>query len=261
MGIPEQTKIGSFFKNLDALIAQHQRKYDKLLVLKKAMLEKMFPKEGADLPEIRFKGFTGKWENVKFRKMLSFLSNNTLSRADLNDTSGVTRNIHYGDVLIRFDEIIDVKKDALPFITNEGSTRTVNCDVLKDGDIVIADTAEDETVGKCSEVININGERVVSGLHTMPCRPNIPFALGYLGYFINSSAYHDQLRRLMQGTKVLSISKASLRDTNTFFPNKSEEQAKIVAFSQHLDSLISLQQRELDKLKQIKKACLEKMFV
>lgn len=257
----EQEKHGCFFRDLDTLIALHQRKHDKLLTVKKAMLEKMFPKEGAELPEIRFKGFAGKWVSEKLIKLFDFLSNNTLSRAELNYSSGIARNIHYGDILIRFGEIIDVEKDTVPFITNEGSTSTVKLDTLRDGDIVIADTAEDEAVGKCSEVINTNGEAVVSGLHTMPSRPNKPFALGYLGYFMNSPAYHDQLMSLMQGTKVLSISKTALRDTCIHYPRNLEEQGKISTFFQRLDSLISLHARELDKLKNIKKSCLEKMFV
>ncbi|MCP5452973.1 MAG: restriction endonuclease subunit S [Spirochaetaceae bacterium] len=123
------------------------------------------------------------------------------------------------------------------------------------------DNTAEEMRGKCSEITNVNGMTIVSGLHTIPCRPSKPFASGYLGYFMNSTAYHDQLMRLMQGTKVLSISKAALQDTNIYFPEKNEEQAKIATFFQRLDSLITLHQQELDKLKNIKKACLEKMFV
>ena len=109
MNVPseiEQIQIGSYFQNLDALIALHRRKHDKLLAVKKAMLEKMFPQEGADVPEIRFKGFAGKWERRKYCKVFTILANNTLSRADLNYSSGIARNIHYGDVLIKFCEFV-----------------------------------------------------------------------------------------------------------------------------------------------------------
>jgi type I restriction enzyme, S subunit len=259
--IGEQNQIGSYFQNLDALIALHQHKHDKFLAVKKAMLEKMFPKEGADVPEIRFKGFEGRWERRKYCKTFTILSNNTLSRADLNYCIGMVKNIHYGDVLIKFGELVDIKKATIPFITDVNCAEELRPSLLKNGDLIIADTAEDETVGKCTELINMNSESVVSGLHTIPSRPILPFALGYLGYFMNSFAYHDQLLGLMQGTKVLSISKTILQDTNIYFPNAMDEQTKIAAFFQHLDSLISLHQRELDKLKNIKKACLEKMFV
>jgi type I restriction enzyme S subunit len=256
----EQTQIATFFQHLDALIDLRRRKLDKLTAVKKAMLEKMFPKEGADAPEIRFKGFTGKWERRKYCNVFTVLSNNTLSRADLNLVSGIAKNIHYGDVLIKFGELTDSKKDAIPFITDNHYAEKNKSSMLQNGDLIIADTAEDETAGKCTELINTNGENIVSGLHTIPCRPVFPFALGYLGYFMNSFSFHNQLLRLMQGTKVLSISKAVLQDTNIYYPQDITEQSQIAAFFQHLDSLIALQGRELDKLKQIKKACLEKMF-
>jgi len=257
----EQTKVGSFFQNLDALIALHQRKHDKLCTVKRAMLEKMFPKEGTDVPEIRFKGFAGKWERRKYYKVFTIISNNTLSRADLNYNSGIAKNIHYGDVLIKFGELLDIEKATIPFITNNCFAEKLRSSILQNGDLIIADTAEDETVGKCTELINTNGENIVSGLHTIPSRPTLFFALGYLGYFMNSFTYHHQLLRLMQGTKVLSISKSVLQDTNIYYPNSIGEQSKIADFFQHLDSFISLHQRELDKLKNIKKACLDKMFV
>jgi type I restriction enzyme S subunit len=260
-GITEQSQIGTFFQDLDALIALHQSKQDKLTAVKKAMLEKMFPKDGANVPEIRFKGFTGKWERKKYCKTFTILANNTLSREKLNYDTGIARNVHYGDVLIKFGELLDVEKCMVPYITDDNFVKKNAGAQLQKGDIIIADTAEDETVGKCSELINTNDEIVLSGLHTIPIRPLQAFASGYLGYYMNAPAYHDQLIRLMQGTKVSSISKAALTETLILFPVDRDEQDKIAQYFQHLDSLISLQRQELDKLKNIKKACLEKMFV
>ena len=77
--------------------------------------------------------------------------------------------------------------------------------LLQNGDIIIADAAEDETVGKCSEIAGLTTEKVLSGLHTIPCRPVMKFSEGYLGYCMNSEAYHDQLLPLIQGTKISSI--------------------------------------------------------
>ena len=257
----EQFQIGTFFKHLDHLITLHQRKYNKLVTVKKAMLEKMFPQNGAVVPEIRFKGFTEVWEERKYSETFTKITNNTLSRAELNYNSGLAKNVHYGDVLIKFGELLDVEKDEIPYITDDSLVIKFKTSKLQNGDIIIADAAEDEMVGKCTELVNVGEEIIVSGLHTIPSRPMFSFASGYLGYFMNSSAYHSQLLRLMQGTKVLSISKAVLQDTVIIYPIDGIEQSKIGKYFQNLDNLITLQQRELEKLKNIKKACLEKMFV
>lgn len=257
----EQSKIGNYFQELDKLINLHQRKYDKLVNLKKAMLEKMFPKNGANVPEIRFKGFTEPWEEKKFGNTFMHIANNTLSRAELNYNSGLAKNIHYGDVLIKFGEILDVEKDEVPFISDDNLLNKFQAASLQNGDVIIADAAEDESVGKCTELINVGNEVVISGLHTIPVRPTLFFASKYLGYYLNSPTYHNQLLRLMQGTKVLSISKSAIRNTSITFPSDTKEQVKIGSYFQKLDKLILLQQQELEKLKNIKKACLEKMFV
>ena len=145
----EQTAIGSYFQKLDSLINQHQKKHDKLSSIKKAMLEKMFPKQGETIPEIRFKGFSGEWEERSFGACFANVPNNTLSRAELNYQSGLAKNIHYGDVLIKFDEILDADSELIPFITNNDVSNKLKHTALRNGDIVIADAAEDNTVGKC----------------------------------------------------------------------------------------------------------------
>ena len=211
-------------------------------------------------PAIRFRGFTDAWEQRKFSETFIYLQNNALSRADLNYEQGLIKNVHYGDVLIKFGEILDVDSAELPFISNNEFTVS-STSLLQNGDVIIADAAEDETVGKCSEIKGIEGINVVSGLHTIPCRPNITFASGYLGYYLNSSAYHDQLLPLIQGTKISSISKSALLNTDIIYPDSEQEQLQIGQFFQSLDNLITLHQRELDKLQNIKKSCLQKMFV
>lgn len=257
----EQLRIGSFIANLDNLIILHQRKLDKLINIKKSMLEKMFPKSGAVVPEIRFKGFSEDWEQREYSETFTKIPNNTLSRAELNYDSGLAKNVHYGDVLIKFGELLNVTKDRIPYITDDAVVNKIRSSKLQSGDVIIADAAEDETVGKCIELVNIGEETVMSGLHTIPSRPTLSFASGYLGYFMNSSAYHNQLLRLMQGTKVSSISKAALQDTFILYPNDKVEQYKISEFFQQLNNLITLHQRKLEKLKNIKKSCLDKMFV
>lgn len=135
-----------------------------------------------------------------------------------------------------------------------------NIDFLQNGDIIFADTAEDATVGKCTEMSGIDGHKVVSGLHTMPFRPVVKFAYGYLGCYLNSNAYHDQLFPLMQGIKVTSISKRALHDTLLTYPSDRKEQSQLGNYFIHLDHIITLHQRKLTKLQLLKKSMLTKMF-
>lgn len=212
------------------------------------------------MPTIRFKGFNDDWEQRKLGDILISLQNNTLSRADLSNEAGVAKNVHYGDVLIKFGEVLDVSKEKLPMISDESVLSKYKLSFLQNGDVIVADTAEDSTVGKCSEIAGLNDEVVLSGLHTIPYRPIEKFASGYLGYYLNSSAYHNQLIPLMQGIKVTSISKSAMQDTDIVYPKSVEEQGKIGDYFQSLDHLITLHQRKLEKIKLMKKSMLGKMF-
>ena len=240
----EQEKIGRLLKKLDTLITLHQRKYEKLVNIKKSMLDKMFPQNGASVPEIRFKGFTDPWEQRKLDEAFDFtVPNNTLSRAELNQESGSVRNVHYGDVLIKYGSVLDAQNDELPFITGRSKDDFKGA-LLQNGDIIIADTAEDETTGKVCEIINIQDKDVVAGLHTMVCRPKNKTAEGYFGYYMNSSSYHHQLLPLMQGIKVLSLSKTNVQKTTVKYPKDKAEQQKIADCLRRIDTLITLHQRE-----------------
>ena len=256
----EQELIGLFFARLDNLITLHQRKYDKLVIFKKSMLEKMFPKDGESVPEIRFAGFTDPWEQRKFGDCFEFLKSNTLSRAGLNGENGTARNVHYGDILIKFGDCLDGERSDLPFITDDTVLPKFAGSILREGDVIFADTAEDEAAGKCVELRKLPKEPTISGLHTIPARPRFFFGTGYLGHYLNSDAYHRQLLPLMQGIKVISVSKAALQDTQVRFPGLSE-QAAIGAALSEIDNLITLHQRKLELLQNIKKSLLDKMFV
>ena len=172
------------------------------------------------------------------------LQNNTLSRAELNDEIGAAQNIHYGDVLIKYDEILDVSKEPLSYIEKQSIADKFKTSYLQNGDVIIADTAEDETVGKCTEIEGLTDQKVISGLHTMPVRPNRKFAFGFLGFYLNSAAYHDQLKPLMQGIKVTSISKGAMQDTVVKFPLDLKEQEQIGIYFGGLGPLITLHQRQ-----------------
>ncbi|MEX3914318.1 restriction endonuclease subunit S [Bacillus paralicheniformis] len=178
----------------------------------------------------------------------------------MNYDHGEVKNIHYGDILVKFDSIVDINSEDVPWVT-DGKPEDYKNQWLQNGDVIIADTAEDETTGKAVEVTGITYNYAVSGLHTMVARPNQKFAPKYLGYYLNSPAYHNKLLPLMQGIKVLSLSKANVAKTNVAFPKDAEEQAKIGSFFENIDNLITLHQRELNSLKNLKKSLLQQMFI
>ncbi len=212
-------------------------------------------------PSIRFDEISGKWKHREFNKVFNILKNNALSRAELSNECGIAKNIHYGDILVKFGDILDTDKAQLPYITDDAIVTKYATSALRDGDVIIADTAEDETVGKCCELLGIEKDIVISGLHTIPCRPREEFASGYLGYYMNSDAYHMQLLPLMQGTKVTSISKAALSETVIKYPCTKEEQALISQYFCQLDYLIGIHQDKHDKMVDVRKSMLEKLFV
>ena len=226
----EQKKIGAYLHNLDNLITLHQCKHFSIC------------------NKNRFA-----WEQRKLDKIFISLQNNTLSRSDLSNQEGIAYNIHYGDVLIKFNDVLNVSNAKIPMIKNINTLKKFKSSHLQNGDIVVADTAEDETVGKCCEIQGITDEIVISGLHTIPYRPLIKFGDRYLGYYLNSNSYHHQLLPLMQGIKVTSISKSSLKDTSVLFPKQITEQEQIGSLFSKLDNLITLHQHKLNILKDIKK--------
>ena len=183
------------------------------------------------------------WEQRKLGDCFDFLQNNTLSRAELSGEGGVARNVHYGDILVKFGDCLADDADGLPYIHDPDVAGRYASSALAVGDVVFADTAEDEVAGKCLELLKLPEEPTISGLHTIPARPRIAFGAGFLGHYLNSDAYHGQLLPLMQGVKVISVSKSTLQGTSVCFPSLPEQRA-IGALFARLDSLITLHQRK-----------------
>ena len=230
--LDEQKKIGEYFEKLDNLITLHQRKCANLCSPSQVVFSLLFATS------------TFSWEQRKFDEVFDCtVPNNTLSRAELSYDEGTVLNVHYGDVLIKYGSVLDVQKDDIPRIPHR-CREDFNGALLQDGDVIIADTAEDETTGKACEIGNLQGSAIVSGLHTMVCRPRNRMALGYLGYYLNSNAYHHQLLPLMQGIKVLSLSRSNIQKTSVSYPIAVKEQQLIAYYFSQLDNLITLHQRE-----------------
>lgn len=212
-------------------------------------------------PKILFKGFEDDvWISSQFEEIFELIKNNSLSRAELS-SEGRIGNIHYGDVLVKYGECLDTSSDSITYIHNDEIGEDLyRRGALKSGDIIFADAAEDNTVGKCSELICNDEEQIVSGLHTIACRPKIEITKRYLGYYLNSNAYHNQLLPHIQGTKVSSISRKAIVTTSIVYPFAQRVQELIATYFYRLDNLISTSTSRLASLKQVKGASLQAMF-
>lgn len=200
------------------------------------------------------------WESISLSDALRPLKSSPFTRDELNYSGGQYQNVHYGDILVRFPSVVDAEKEGLPYVSDSAEGRCSRCSLLQNGDIIIADTAEDEAVGKAIEIQGITDQKVVSGLHTMAFRPQEGlFAPGFLGYFLNSSVYHNQLLPLMQGIKVLSISKTAIGDTVIKYPSY-KEQEKIVESLSGVDDMIGALDEAITKKRQIKEGLMQQLL-
>jgi len=217
--------------------------------------------EGENLlvPKLRFKEFKEEWKKISLINVFTFYNTNSLSRADLSD-EGLIKNIHYGDIHQKFNNILDVNKEKLPYIKSEINIRN-EANYCQDGDLIFADASEDyEGIGKAVEVINVGNNKIVSGLHTILARDTKKvMSLGFKGYLFNTSLIHNQIRVLANGFKVYGISKNNIYDLNVRIPTKMEQE-KITKFLILLDKKIELQQRKIEALKIYKKGLLKKIF-
>ena len=155
--LPEQRKIAEVLSTWDEAIEKQSQLVEKLELRKKGLMQQLLTGRK------RLPGFVEEWKKARLGDVASFLNNNTLSREKLSFTEGFILNIHYGDVLIKFPTILDVSLEKIPFVN--GNEDFVVKDYVNDGDIIMADTAEDGTVGKVCEAMNVGNNKVVSGLH------------------------------------------------------------------------------------------------
>ena len=246
----EQSKIGSFFSNIDFLILLEQKKYDKLTQVKKSMLEKMFPKEGATVPEIRFANFTGEWEKKKLGDMgTTYTGLSGKTKSDFGH--GMGRFVTYMNVFL--NPVSDPNRTEAVEIDNTQNT-------VQHGDVFFTTSSETpEEVGMSSVWLD-KTENIYLNSFCFGYRPTENIDPFYLAYMLRSNVIRKKITYLAQGISRYNISKNGVMEIEVPLP-KFKEQQKIGSYFSHLDSLISLQQRKLEKLKNIKKSLLEKMFV
>ena len=234
--INEQKKIGRLLRNLDTLITLHQRKYEKLVNIKKSMLDKMFPKNGASVPEIRFKGFTDPWEQRKLGEI-------AVRSPAMSDEEGLPR-VEYEDIVSgagRLNKDIKAKESAKAGI------------VFHKGDVLYGKL---RPYLKNWLLASFNGLAVGDFWVLQPQDTDSSFL-----YRLVQSQQFDEVANQSTGTKMPRADWKLVSKTKFAVPKSVDEQAAIGAYFGYLDTLITLHQRKLEKLQNIKKSCLEKMFV
>lgn len=252
--IDEQIRIVKVLEFWDTAISKQSALIEKLTQRKRGLMQQLLTGKK------RLKGFEGEWKEVRLGDCGNFLSNYILSREQLNEGGGFVQNIHYGDVLIKYTSILDCDKNTLPFV-NESAYKDSMTDFVKNGDIVISDTAEDETVGKACEVQNIGNKKILAGLHTMLFRPNEGlFSPFFLGYYINSEVYHSKLIPLIQGIKVCSIGKQAIQNTSIVIPCIDEQNA-IASVLVNADKEIEIQKQNLAAMQEQKKGLMQVLLI
>jgi len=252
----EQKQIGSFFTQLDTLITLHQRKYEKLVNIKKSMLDKMFPKNGASVPEIRFKGFTDPWEQRKLAELTKTITTGKSVNSDEGEVSD-------GDIGVLKTSCVSYDRfnpsESKPVVKSE--QQLVKCAVEKDS-VIVSRMNTPERVGACGYVsTDFPNLFLPDRLWKLKFQDTVDTYFVYM--MLVSSAYKEKITSMASGTSgsMYNIPKETFLNLQLVIPAKIDEQKQLGRILKKIDSLITLHQRKLEKLQNIKKSCLEKMFV
>ena len=244
----EQDDIGEFLLNLDKLISLHQAKFNKLVNLKKAMLEKMFPKDGADEPEIRFKGFEEAWDEKAVGEIFDDFKGTGLSKEKIGSHGG-NKCILYGHLFTKFSEVISQIDSRTDFI--EGV-------VSKKNDILMPSSTTTKGID-LAKASSLKESGVLLGGDIIILRMKELGSSDFFAYYLTHGV-NKKIAEVTQGTTIIHLYFSGLKDVHLKVPCLAE-QTQIGTYFQNLDKLVNLHQTELDKLDNLKKACLEKMFV
>lgn len=243
--LEEQQKIGNFFKQLDDTITLHQRKLNGLKNVKKAMLEKMFPKNGESVPEIRFSGFTDDWERRKFPEFVEFYNGLTYSPDDVRASGTLvlrSSNVKNGEIVDADNVYVEPDK-----ATSEN---------VKEGDIiVVVRNGSRALIGKHAEIKESMSNTVIGAFMSGIRSEHSSF----VNALLDTNQFEKEIEKNM-GATINQITGYMFSKMEFTIPSPTE-QDKIGNYFKYLDRLITLHQRKLDKLKTLKKAMLEKMFI
>ena len=203
-----------------------------------------------DVPHLRFPEFSGEWEKCKVSDLLDFYSTNSLSWEQLEYDTNTMMNLHYGLIHVGLPTMVDLSKDKLPNIKEDNIPK--NFELCKEGDVAFADASEDTNeVAKTIEFYNLAEKNVVCGLHTIHGRDNKHKTIvGFKGYAFSSTAFHNQIRRIAQGTKIYSISTKNFSECHIGLPSKPE-QTKIATLLRLIDERVATQNKIIEKLESL----------
>ena len=212
-----------------------------------------------NVPHLRFPEFIEEWEICKVSELLDFYSTNSLSWEQLEYGEKAMMNLHYGLIHVGLPTMVDLRRDKLPNV-KEGNMPK-NFELCKEGDVAFADASEDTNeVAKAIEFFNLDNKDIVCGLHTIHGRDNKnKTVVGFKGYAFSSSAFHNQIRRIAQGTKIYSISTKNFSECYVGIPSKAE-QTKIATLLRLIDERIATQNKIIEDLKKLKSAISERLF-
>lgn len=199
---------------------------------------------------MRFPEFTEEWKTMKLGEVMDFKVTNSFSRENLNYEVGTVKNIHYGDIHTKFQTLFDITNEIVPFINYEiNVVRISDENYCREGDVIFADASEDlNDVGKSIEIINVNSEKLLSGLHTLLGRPKSSiFHLGFNGYLFKSNSVRTQIQKESQGSKVLSINTGRISKIELSFPSVNEQE-RITTLLSLLDERIQTQNKIIEQL-------------
>jgi type I restriction enzyme S subunit len=219
-----------------------------------------------NVPKLRFSEFNEPWTSNKLEEVVKFKITNSFSRENLNYEKGEVKNIHYGDIHTKFQTLFDITNESVPFINSEISIQRISSEnYCTEGDIIFADASEDLIdVGKSIEIINLNNEKLLSGLHTLLARPEAGlFSKGFLGYLLKSNDVRKQIQKESQGSKVLSINTGRLSTIIINYPLStihSNEQAKIASFLTAVDEKLQALKKKKELLETYKKGMMQQIF-
>lgn len=243
----EQEKLGCYFTEIDNLITLHQRKCDETKELKKFMLQKMFPKKGEKIPEIRFAGFTDDWEQRKLNDVAEFSKGSGYSKGDLTDTG--TPIILYGRLYTKYETCIS---EVDTFVTPKNSSV-----YSKGGEVIVP--ASGETAEDIARAAAVETAGVLLGGDLNIIRPESSINSVFLALSISNGASQKELAKKAQGKSVVHIHNEEIKGLIIPFPSRSE-QDRIASYFHNLDHLITLHQRKCNQLKELKKFMLQNMF-
>jgi len=261
--IQEQQKIASFLSVVDEKIEQLKNKKKALEKYKKGIMQKIFPKLGETIPEIRFGGFGGEWEEKRLGEVYFFVRTNSFSRDMLTYENGDVKNIHYGDIHTKFPTVFKVQNEKVPFIKPYIDLGKINKeDFCVEGDLVIADASEDyKDIGKTIEIIDLNNDKVVGGLHTLIARDrDRQMSKGFAGFLLQTNFVRLQFMKIATGVSVLGISKNNTSKIILTIPQKKEQQ-KIASFLSAIGNKIDNINKKLIQAEDFKKGLLQGLFV